>query len=278
MSLEDIERLEQKIAKDPDSKLFVPLAEEYKKAGMVDEAISLLVHGLEKQPHYLSARVSLGKIYIGKGMLNEAREEFLKVVTIIPDNLYAHKKLAELYQELGEISNSISELKVVLNLNPSDEWAIATLSAIEKASREIPQQPPWQEIMEPPESPLVLIPPDQEISEPLQEIFSPEEAEEEKPLTEEPDVPEAGVEEPAPVYNTVLDAENSIKQGRYSEAMHIYKTIISEDPENKQVLQRMAELKTLFKILGKDQETHIMQLERFLEGIKKRRDEFLSST
>jgi tetratricopeptide (TPR) repeat protein len=273
MSREDIERLEQKIARDPDSKLFVPLAEEYRKAGMVDEAINLLVQGLEKQPHYLSARVSLGKIYMSKGLLNEAKEEFQKVITIIPENLYAHKKLAELYQELGEINNSISELKVVLNLNPTDEWAIATLSAIEKASREIPQQPTVEEL---PESVSVVIGSVQEELEPPQEAFYPEET-----VDEEPGVLgalEAGVEEPAPGYNTILDAENSIKQGRYSEAMHIYKTIISEDPENKQALQRMAELKTLFKILGKDQETHIMQLERFLEGIKKRRDTYFSST
>src|SRR5512135_3267323 len=100
MAIEEIERLKEKLAKDPDSKLFVPLAEEYKKAGMLDEAVDVLTKGLETQPSYLSARVSLGKIYIDRGMLDEARAEFEKVITVIPDNLYAHKKLAEISKDL----------------------------------------------------------------------------------------------------------------------------------------------------------------------------------
>jgi hypothetical protein len=51
MAIDDIERLKEKIDKDPDSKLFVPLAEEYKKAGMFDEAIDVLTICLERQPN-----------------------------------------------------------------------------------------------------------------------------------------------------------------------------------------------------------------------------------
>jgi tetratricopeptide (TPR) repeat protein len=75
--------------------LFVPLAEEYRTAGQVDEAIEVLKSGIERQPTYMSARVSLGKIYLAQNMTEEAREEFEKVVKAIPDNLFAHKKLAE---------------------------------------------------------------------------------------------------------------------------------------------------------------------------------------
>ena len=111
MAIEDIERLKEKLDKDPNSKLFVPLAEEYKKAGMLDEAIDVLTKGLESQPAYLSARVSLGKIYIEKGMLDEARTEFEKVISVIPDNLYAHKKLAEIYKDRGQKEEAIKEFK-----------------------------------------------------------------------------------------------------------------------------------------------------------------------
>ncbi|MEK7789333.1 MAG: hypothetical protein AAB283_05390, partial [Planctomycetota bacterium] len=61
MALEDIEKLKEKLKKDPNSKLFVPLAEEYRKKGMLDEAISVLMTGITSQPGYTSARVSLGK-------------------------------------------------------------------------------------------------------------------------------------------------------------------------------------------------------------------------
>ena len=280
MAREDIERLQQKIAKDPDSKLFVPLAEEYKKAGMVDEAINVLVQGLEKQPNYLSARVSLGKIYMGKGLLNEARDEFQKVIAIIPDNLYAHKKLAEIYQELGERDNAMKELHSVLNLNPTDEWAVSNLSAIEQETQQIPEEKPYE------------IPPatvDEELAEmPLQaasgeevKYMIEEQRDEEQAAAEQPDEEEISsfedtLQEPAPVH-IAPDAETYIKQGNYSAAMNTYKTILSEDPENKQVLQRVAELKALLKMLGKDQEAHILKLEGFLEGIKKRRNEFFGN-
>ncbi len=281
MAREDIERLQQKIAKDPDSKLFVPLAEEYKKAGMVDEAINVLVQGLEKQPNYLSARVSLGKIYMGKGLLNEARDEFQKVIAIIPDNLYAHKKLAEIYQELGERDNAMKELHSVLNLNPTDEWAVSNLSAIEQEPQQIPEEKPYEiplatEDEEPAEMPLQAAS-GEEVKYMIEEQRDEEQAAAEQPDEEEISSFEDTLQEPAPVH-IAPDAETYIKQGNYNAAMNTYKTILSEDPENKQVLQRLSELKALLKMLGKDQEAHILKLEGFLEGIKKRRNEFFGNT
>jgi tetratricopeptide (TPR) repeat protein len=132
MSLKDIEKLKERVDKDPNSKLFVPLAEEYKKEGMLDEAISVLLGGIERQPGYMSARVSLGKIYLEKGMMNEARSEFESVIKSIPDNLYAHKKLAEIYRDLGEKALSISAYKAVLSLNALDDEAISSLRDLEE--------------------------------------------------------------------------------------------------------------------------------------------------
>jgi tetratricopeptide (TPR) repeat protein len=146
MAPEEIERLKEKIAKDPNSKLFVPLAEEYKKSGMISEAIDVLTQGLDRQPGYLSARVSLGKIFMEKSMLDEAKAEFEKVIAAIPDNLYAHKKLAEIYRDLGEKDKSIKAYKTVLALNPMDESASASLSELqdrsENPSSDLSPEPP----------------------------------------------------------------------------------------------------------------------------------------
>lgn len=142
MAPEEIERLKEKIAKDPNSKLFVPLAEEYKKSGMISEAIDVLTQGLDRQPGYLSARVSLGKIYMEKSMLDEAKTEFEKVIAAIPDNLYAHKKLAEIYRDLGEEDKSIRAYKTVLALNPMDESASASLSELQDKSESPSSEPP----------------------------------------------------------------------------------------------------------------------------------------
>jgi len=117
----EIAKLSEKIAKDPSSKLFVPLAEEYRKSGMLDEAIQVLSDGLKANPNYMTARVSLGKMLLEKGNINEALDEFERVVQAIPDNLFAHKKLAEIYQSTGDRENLLKEYKIILSLSPKDE-------------------------------------------------------------------------------------------------------------------------------------------------------------
>jgi tetratricopeptide (TPR) repeat protein len=366
MAPEEIERLKDKIEKDPYSKLFVPLAEEYKKANMYDEAIDVLAKGLEKQPGYLSARVSLGKIYIERGMLDKACSEFEKVIEAIPDNLYAHKKLAEIYKDIGEKDNAVKEFKTVLRLNPADEWAATSLAEIEgKPEKPLPEPAegiiaePRQveekieeevgekeirpvevpageeeiditelrseiaETVETEGTPEVIAgeqeaeileqqpqafkdleeePAAASISEEdmkLWKAHAEEETAEEETVTEPGELPEeesfsfesvfrkpqASVEEAEEIPEevseqppiTVADADRYISQEKYSEAMNVYRNLLSAEPDNKQILQRVEELRALLKMLGKDKEQLISRLDSFLSGVRKRRNEFFGS-
>ncbi len=359
MSSEEIERLREKIEKDPNSKLFVPLAEEYKKAGMYDEAIDALIKGLEKQPSYLSARVSLGKIYIERGMLADAMAEFEKVIAAIPENLYAHKKLAEIYRELGDKDKAIREFRTVLKLNPLDEWAATSLSSLEKEPVppvQEPQAKQIEEISEPEQEPIITeegegkpfgMPftekdllatatseakheeetdlwqshlnttqdlkeeedkiPETSISEEDLELWKSHteivekqeeavadvmEVEElpgeesisfedifrkpESPLQEEISTIEEKVSGESAL--NIGDADKYIAGGKYLDAMNIYKKLLSADPENRQIMQRTEDLRALLKLLGKDKEELVSRLESFLEGIKKRQNEFFGSS
>jgi tetratricopeptide (TPR) repeat protein len=136
MSLKEIEKLRERLQKDSNSKLYIPLAEEYRKVGMLDEAIEVLQNCIEKQPGYMSARVSLGKIYIEKDQKDEARIEFEQVIKSIPDNLYALKKLAEIYRDSGQKELAIKMLRTLLKLNPMDEDALNRLMELEKADKD----------------------------------------------------------------------------------------------------------------------------------------------
>lgn len=360
MSLKDIEKLKEKVEKDPNSKLFVPLAEEYRKEGMLDDAINVLLSGLERQPDYMSARVSLGKMYLEKGMLEEARIEFEDVIKSIPDNLYAHKKLAEIYRDTGERDLAIKSFKTVLRLNPMDEDALNKLRDIEgeeyaeqPPEESPPVEPPLSEEAPPSEEGVkemvsadtgketafleetegesahvdeeltvfkdVLFGSTEEVTEGLPEEISVREDEDieilEEPVegveeeisfgdigealkTEEPEIKDISEEitvegvkeeiftedekldliEPSDKGGTIEDADKYISEGNYFEAMNIYKSILSSDPDNKKVLQRIEELKTLLKLMGKDKEALISRLNIFLEGINKRRDEFFRSS
>ncbi len=378
MSMDDIEKLKARVERDPDSKLFLPLAEEYRKAGMLDEAISVLLRGLERQPGYTSARVALGKIYLEKKMIEDARREFEKVIAAIPDNLYAHKKLAEIYRDIGEIDRAISEYRTVIQINPLDEDARSFIESIEGIGKETISEK-TQEIIEESfaipqeaESRVTTVPePEESLEETEISFQSFEPPLEEQPAEESLNIPEdlglgqeaeesievlpedmmdvetqfadvaghgfdiQGVEEPIPqeefpgvlpealeepleepglppyieelesgpgeetlavpivqeeplkpdqripgIEGEVLDfseADAFVLAGQYYKALERYRAMLQEYPDNKKVLQRMAELKNLLKLLGKDQEI-ILKLEALLEGIRRRRDEFFSSS
>jgi tetratricopeptide (TPR) repeat protein len=297
MASQEIERLKERVDKDPNSKLFVPLAEEYKKEGMLEDAIDALTKGLERHPNYMSARVSLGKIYLEKGMLSEAGVEFQKVVSAIPDNLYAHKKLAEIYRALSEREKAITEFRQVLKLNPTDEDAANSLAILEgkftiqpevtkmvkammkeETPSEVPVSEPLKELRE---APITIEEVLKEIEDkeglPEEEAITPEEVFEEfeEPVFAVGDIHEApgkGVFEESRI--NISDADKYISQGRYAEALNVYRSLLSVEPGNVHILQRIEELRALLKLLGRGKEELISMMNSFLEGIKKRRDEF----
>ncbi|MDA8242478.1 MAG: hypothetical protein M0Z67_19175 [Nitrospiraceae bacterium] len=367
MSLKDIEKLKERVDKDPNSKLFVPLAEEYRKEGMLDEAINVLMSGIERQPGYMSARVSLGKIFLEKGMVNEARSEFENVINSIPDNLYAHKKLAEIYRDLGQKEMSIQSYKAVLKLNAMDEEALSTLRELEEeemlsigdasavtdksaaesellteeavaeevAEEALPEETAVEEMPQAPEAPAAVDADDLtafkdsifgdkaavdgvDIAEEVSyETGAPDEGELVEVVEEQAgggeeelsfadvniadeETPFFGVagKETGPGRGSVLaetgkqavpaeieakgakpqDADRFIVDGNYLQAMHVYRSILSSDPDNRTTLQRVEELRTLLKLMGKDKEALISNLNAFLEGVRKRRNDFYRST
>ena len=95
MGVNGIEKLEERLAADPASKVFVPLAEEYRKAGHLDRALAVLRSGLSRNPGYGSARVALARVHLQRGELVEARELLTQLVAEAPDNLLALRLLEE---------------------------------------------------------------------------------------------------------------------------------------------------------------------------------------
>ncbi|HXN06509.1 MAG TPA: tetratricopeptide repeat protein [Nitrospiria bacterium] len=116
----EVEKLSDKLAKDPNSKVFFNLAEEYAKAGMTEEALVILTTGLKIHPSYVSANVLLGKLYFEKGMIKESRELFEQILKINPDNITANKKLALIYIDEKKFSEAEKCCGQILFFNPKD--------------------------------------------------------------------------------------------------------------------------------------------------------------
>lgn len=99
-----IEELRRRVQADPASITFAALAEEYRRAGRFDDAISTCITGLKRHPSYLSAHVTLGRALIEVDRFDDAREEFEFVLRTAPENLAAIRGLAELHHRQGDVS------------------------------------------------------------------------------------------------------------------------------------------------------------------------------
>ena len=97
-----IEALRRRIERDPTSIAFAQLAEEYRRAGDYERAMTICREGLARHPGYLSAQVTLGRALIELGQFDEARKELEAVLSVAPDNLAAIRALAEIHQHVGE--------------------------------------------------------------------------------------------------------------------------------------------------------------------------------
>ena len=210
-----IEQLQKKLDKDPDSKVFLLLAEEYRKSGMQEEAIAVCQEGLIKHPNYTSARVVLGRAYMELKKMLEAQAEFEEVISKIPDNLIANKFLGDLYFMQGNLNSALERYQVVIRLDPSNEEVASKIKNIsEKLVQQIPiavpseeapdelPSPPSEEA-EPTDTPSEEKPEkDESLVEPFEE--RPEENEYKEELTEE------GEEKPSKMMIDLTEQENSI--------------------------------------------------------------------
>ena len=97
-----IESLKERIARDPLSRAFLQLAEEYRKEGRYQEAVKVCLEGLERHPTYHTARISLGRTLMEAGNLVDARRAFSEVLELQPENHLAGKLLAEVQKKTGD--------------------------------------------------------------------------------------------------------------------------------------------------------------------------------
>ncbi|MFZ5875493.1 MAG: tetratricopeptide repeat protein [Nitrospirota bacterium] len=145
----DLQKLEEKLRKDPKSKLFFPLAEEYAKLGRLDAAIGLLRTGMKYHPDFLGARVALGKVLLSKGQTADAKREFEQVVAANPDNLMAHKKLAAIYMKDGEKDKALASCEIILAVNRTDAEVLRLKEEIERLPDHADENEPTEVVKAP---------------------------------------------------------------------------------------------------------------------------------
>ena len=115
-----IESLKERIARDPLSRAFLQLAEEYRKEGRYQEAVKVCLEGLERHPTYHTARISLGRTHMEAGNLVEAKRAFSEVLELQPENHLAGKLLAEVQKKTADRAGAAETYRTILRYYPGD--------------------------------------------------------------------------------------------------------------------------------------------------------------
>jgi tetratricopeptide (TPR) repeat protein len=118
--VQQIAHFESRLQADPASRVFLPLADLYRRAGRLEEARRILLSGLENHPDFLTARVALGLVLTELGEMQPARQHLQGVLASDPDNLLALRLLGRDAAERSDWDEACALNERLLRLEPED--------------------------------------------------------------------------------------------------------------------------------------------------------------
>ena len=110
----------KRFQEDPTSRIFAPLAEAYRKAGLVNEAVDIAREGLRIHPGFVGGRVALARALFDQQKFEEVIQELSTIIHDAPDNLAAQKLLGESCLMTGRLAEALGAYKMLLYYNPRD--------------------------------------------------------------------------------------------------------------------------------------------------------------
>jgi tetratricopeptide (TPR) repeat protein len=115
-----LEALRARWEADRGSRVFLQLADEYRRLGRSADAASVLEEGLRANPTHPAARVLLGRCRLDLGQTAEAIAELERVIESDPTQMVAYRLLVEGYLREGKADLARQRLRVYSLLNDSD--------------------------------------------------------------------------------------------------------------------------------------------------------------
>lgn len=115
-----LEELKRLLQRDPTSRQFLALAEEYRRHGKYRDAVITLERGLALHANSVAGQVALGKTYQQLDRLEDAIRAFNNALRIDRENLVAIRQLAEVYLAKGDKIEAIKKLKLYRGLKAGD--------------------------------------------------------------------------------------------------------------------------------------------------------------
>src|SRR3954470_18703727 len=135
-----IEELKKLFDENP-RRYFAPLANEYRKAGDVAEAIRICRAHLPQHPGHMSGQIVFGQALYEAGEFDEARQVFERALTLDPENLIALRTLGDMSLQSGDTVQARSWYTRLLDADPKDTAVVTLVAEIDASAEAITPTP-----------------------------------------------------------------------------------------------------------------------------------------
>ena len=129
-----IERYQIIFEKDKSTQLFAPLAEAYRKMGLLKQALEVCESGLEHHPNFISGLVAYAGVLYDLENYEKAKKVLDKATTQNPDNILAQFLLGKTLLKQKKPKEALNAFKMVLFLAPHHEEAGKQVKKLEALS------------------------------------------------------------------------------------------------------------------------------------------------
>ena len=203
------------LAQDPKSTVFVELSDAYCELGQLDDALEVALKGTWELPQYADGFAAVGRVYYKRQVLGKAEEAFYKALSVEQMCIAAYKGLAVILKDKGDVQKASDILTKAIMLDPGDQslqQMIESLSAPAASGASAGQV----------------------ASEPVvaEEPAMDQSSDGMKPIT------------------TATIADIYVEQGLYDKAMEVYRELLTENPQDAAVQQKISELEALMSGAG----------------------------
>jgi len=118
--------------RNPKSKVFAPLAESYRKLGMLDEAMDVLKKGIQIHPTYTFGYLGLAACYFDQSKFELAYNTLRPLVADNLDSILMQKLFANTCEKLGHEEEALETYKYLLFINPRAKNIASSVKNLEE--------------------------------------------------------------------------------------------------------------------------------------------------
>jgi len=112
--------LEEIVAKNPSTALYLPVAERMLARGHISDAIRLCEERRSRPGKGVGDHIVLGRCYLADGRLAQAREEFERALQLDRENVVALKSMAGILSHEGRHAEAADLYRAVCRVDPGD--------------------------------------------------------------------------------------------------------------------------------------------------------------